>query len=113
MTSQPRTHSAAIGLTFEEWNGWRAAAKEAGYEHLSDWVRDVVAAAIESGGATGDASRDLTRELVNISASLGALTDALEAEGTAQEKDARWQAVDRAADQLANLARVIMERGAL
>lgn len=109
MTSAPRTHSAAIGLTFEEWNAWRAAAKEAGYGHLSDWVRDVVAAATES--AQGDeAKRELTRELVTISAHLGAITDALDGQNPPAKSQELAAAADRAAAELARLAQGVIDR---
>lgn len=110
--SEPRTHTAAIGLTFDEWNSWRAAAKSSGHEHTSDWVREVVGAAI--GGATppaaADAKRELARELANIGAQLGAITDALNTHDATEAQQAALQGTDTAAAELSRLAGEVVER---
>ncbi len=112
MSAAHRTHSAAIGLTFDEWSAWRGAARNAGYEHLSDWVRDVVAAAISESDRTdqGDPKRELARELANISALLGALTDELGGAPTSQSQQADLAGVDRAAEELSRLAQAVIDR---
>src|SRR5690625_2939520 len=99
-----RTHTAAIGLTFEEWNAWRGAAREAGYEHTSDWVRDAVAAAMT------DPKRELARELANIGGQLGALTDTLPSQPGPAEQQAALAGADRAAEELARLAQSVIDR---
>ncbi len=102
--AQQRTHTAAIGLTFEEWNAWRGAAREAGYEHTSEWVREAVAAAMT------DPKRELARELANISGQLGALTDALTTQPGSETQRAALAGTDRAAGQLAALAQAVIDR---
>lgn len=110
--SAQRTHTAAVGLTFDEWNSWRGAAKEAGHEHTSDWVREVVAAAIDAPAASpaGDPKRELARELANIGAQLGALTDELNAAPTSDSQQAALAGADRAANELARLAQTLIDR---
>lgn len=111
MSSQPRTHTAAVGLTFDEWNAWRGAAKDAGYEHTSDWVRAVIATAIEGTPAQGDAAKqELAAELASISAHLGALTDSLEDQPDSVESQAAREAVDNAATALGSLAQAVIDR---
>ena len=102
--AQQRTHTAAIGLTFEEWNAWRGAAREAGYEHTSEWVREAVAAAMT------DPKRELARELANIGGQLGALTDALTSQPGSEMQRAALAGTDRAAGQLAELAQAVIDR---
>lgn len=109
--SEPRTHTAAVGLTFDQWNAWRGAAKDAGYEHTSDWVRDVVAAATEGQPAEGDAAKqELARELASISAHLGALTDSLEGQPDSADSRAAREAADTAAAALGALAQAVIDR---
>src|SRR5699024_8575752 len=102
--AQQRTHTAAIGLTFEEWNAWRGAAREAGYEHTSAWVREAVAAAMT------DPKRELARELANIGGQLGALTDALTSQPGSEMQRAALAGTDRAAGELAELAQAVIDR---
>src|SRR5699024_3617199 len=102
--AQQRTHTAAIGLTFEEWNAWRGAAREAGYEHTSEWVREAVAAAMT------DPKRALARELANIGGHAGALTDALTSQPGSEMQRAALAGTDRAAGELAELAQAVIDR---
>lgn len=114
MAEQPRTHSAAIGLTFDEWNSWRGAARDAGFEHTSDWVRDVVAQAINSPGTdeapADDVKRDLAKELAHIGARLGALTDSLESQPDSETITRAREATDKAAESLSTLAQAVIDR---
>lgn len=112
-----RTHTAAIGLTFEEWNTWHGTAKSAGYENTSDWVREVVAAAAaEFAGPAApaegreDPKRELARELASIGARLGELTDEINAADASTAQQAALAGADRAAERLGQLAQAVIER---